>query len=256
MGRKIHPKARTIKIDSKSNNEFFLIHGYTGSPTDFRDLPLLLNKNFDAVVYVPRIIGHGTDIRDLDNLTYEDFYRQVENELKKELKKGRKIVLGGLSLGGIIALELSSKYPSVGIFTISVPYYMTWPFKLITFIEPVLPWKYWKKSVSNYEKQMREGSFHYPYVHSRGLTVVKEFKTNFKNILRNVKVPCMNIHCKYDYLTNSKSIDFIKENIGSKIVKNIVYDNKDVHNLFFSKKKDRMFKDIIKFFKDIDIFEK
>lgn len=254
--KKVNKNAKSIKLNSKSDREFFLIHGYTGSPSDFRNLPKILHKEFDANVNAIRLIGHGTNIRDLDGLKYQDFMKPIEKEFLKDLKKGRKIVVGGLSLGGIMALELASKYPTKGIFVISAPYYMKFPFTLITIIEPFLPWKYWRKSVSNYELQMREGSFHYPHIHSRGLTVVREFKKNFLNVLKNVRVPCLNIHSRFDYLTHPRSADFIKENIASKRIKNIIYVNKDVHNLFFSEVKDKMFDDIVNFFRENKIFEK
>ena len=74
--------------------------------------------------------------------------------------------------------------------------------------------------------------------------------------MERVKAPCLNIHSKYDYLTDSKSISFIKENISSNIVKNIILNPKGVHNLFFSKSKDKMFHIIINFFKKNNIFKK
>ena len=59
-------------IDLKADSEllFFLIHGYTGSPDDFNELPEYLHKNIKANVKVILLKGHGTRIEDLDNLEY------------------------------------------------------------------------------------------------------------------------------------------------------------------------------------------
>ena len=71
--KKINPKAKSIKLKANSKKLFFLIHGYTGSPTDFHNLPYLLNQKLKANVIVPLLPGHGTTIEDLDTLDFEDF---------------------------------------------------------------------------------------------------------------------------------------------------------------------------------------
>src|SRR3989344_743010 len=111
---KIHSLAKPITLTANSDREFILIHGYTGSPSTFRNLALHLHKRFNATVKVPLLKGHGTKIEDLENLHYEDFYKQIEEIVKADLKKGKKIVIGGLSFGAQLALHLSSNYPVNG----------------------------------------------------------------------------------------------------------------------------------------------
>src|SRR3989339_867365 len=111
MGKsKIDKKAKTINLKGNSKKEFFLLHGFTGSPTDFNHLGEYLNKRFDANVRIIRLKGHGEKIENLSNFEYNDLFLQAENELKKDLKKGREIIVGGISLGSFIALQLSTKY--------------------------------------------------------------------------------------------------------------------------------------------------
>ena len=129
---KIGVKSKEIKLNSKSKKEFFLIHGYTGSPTNFYDLPQYLNKRFNANIVIPVLIGHNTTVEDLDNLNFEDFLPPLEKELKKELNKGKEIILGGYSFGGQLALYLASKYPVKGVFNVSTPIKLKFPFSNIT----------------------------------------------------------------------------------------------------------------------------
>lgn len=127
---KIDKNAKTIEIKGNSKKEFFLIHGYTGSPTDFNQLGKYLNKRFNANVKIIRLMGHGTKVEDLDKLEYQDFLEQVESELKKDLDKGREIVIGGLSFGAQLALNLAAKYYIKGIFTVSIPHKLKFPFNI------------------------------------------------------------------------------------------------------------------------------
>ena len=93
--QKTNSKPAEIEIKSKSRNEFFLIHGYTGSTSDFNKLPIKLNKSFNANVRVPLLIGHGTHVSDLDNYSFNDYLMQVEEELKKGINK-KKIFITGI----------------------------------------------------------------------------------------------------------------------------------------------------------------
>ncbi len=69
-------KQKNVKVDKtielKANNKklFILIHGYTGSVTDFNELPNYLHKKFNANVKVVCLKGHGTKIEDLEMLRY------------------------------------------------------------------------------------------------------------------------------------------------------------------------------------------
>ena len=126
----VNQKAKTINIEANSDKEFFLIHGYTGSPTDFNGLENYLNKRFTANIKIIKLNGHGTRGEDLEDLELSNFLEQVEAEFKKDMAKGRKIVVGGVSFGAQLALYLASKYDVRGIFTISIPHKLKFPFNI------------------------------------------------------------------------------------------------------------------------------
>src|SRR3989338_8626327 len=126
----VDPRAETIVLEADSDKEFFLIHGYTGSPTDFNGLEKYLHERLNANVKIIRLLGHGENISSLDNLDYEDFLKQVEEEFRKDLERGRKIIVGGYSFGSYPALYLASKYPVSGVFHVVIPYELKFPFNL------------------------------------------------------------------------------------------------------------------------------
>ncbi len=256
--KSINRAARTIELKANSKKEFFLVHGYTGSPTDFNKLGHYLHKRFNANVKIMRIVGHGTKIEDLDSLHYKDFLECVEKELRKDLKKGRKIIIGGLCLGSLIAFELASHYPVKGIFSSSASYKYRFPVNILSYLEPAILKKHWKKPATAYEKRARMGSYNYPYVHLRGIKIIRQAKKSLKNKWKNVQAPCVMIHCNWDRILHNRSDEEIIKRIGSKKVKKFLFesDSEGEHNLFFSPYHKKVYKIFGDFFEENKVFEK
>ena len=130
---------QTIDLRSPSKKLFFLIHGYTGSPTDFNELPDYLYKMGGVNVKVMLLTGHGTNIKDLDALGFNDFLSQVEEELKKDLDKYDEVILGGASFGAQLAMHFAAKYPVQGVFNVCLPYKLKFPFNIIALSKRIKP---------------------------------------------------------------------------------------------------------------------
>ncbi|MEK6928676.1 MAG: alpha/beta fold hydrolase [Nanoarchaeota archaeon] len=253
--RKVDERAKSIELKSPNKNEFFLVHGYTGSPTDFRSLPENLHKQFNANVRVIRLAGHGTNIDELNDLTVEDFIRQVEKEIESDLHKGRKIVIGGISFGAQIALYIASKYPVKGVFSVSVPYKMKFPFNIPFLGLLGLFKKKWRKRISKLELKLRKiNSFHYKEMHANGLSINKKAsKINEKN-MKKISAPLLNIHSKKEPIGHYKSVKYIEKNTNSLIKKNYILKQTN-HNVFYSEDEKYANKVIIEFFKKNKIFQ-
>jgi len=250
---KTHPNARTINLKSKSKKEFFLIHGYTGCPADFNKLPKKLNKEFGANVKIPCLKGHGTKIEDLDNISYLDFLKQIEKEIEKDIKKGMKIILGGYSFGGQLALHLASKFKLNGVFYISPPIKFRFPLN-IPFLEKFIFWKkYFKKSINPVEEELLKENFYYDQMHRNGLIICKEANKNLTKELPKVSLPCLGIHSTKDLCSKHKCVDFVNKNIGSKIKEKIIFEYKG-HNLFFTKG-EKVYEAIKNFVEENNLFE-
>ncbi len=251
---KVNGKAKTINLRANSKSEFFLIHGYTGSPTDFNGLGKYLHKKFNANVKIIRLKGHGTKVEDLDKLDYEDFLEQVEVELKSDLKKGRNIVVGGYCFGGQLALYLAGKHKIKGVFNVSTPYLLKFPFN-IPFLGVFGYFKkYWKKRLHPNEIELRRGGFHYEYMPAYGLKLVKMANKKISKVLRNITCPCFSIFSKREPIANYRSVYIIENKIGSKLKRHYIFED-ERHNIFYSKHKDAVYKKIYKFFNKNWIFE-
>jgi len=246
-------KAKTIDLKADSDREFFLIHGYTGSPTDFSELPKILHEKFNANVKIILLNGHGTKIEDLDNFDYDDFFKQVEEELVKDLEKGRKIVIGGYSFGSQLAFELASKYPVAGMINVSIPYRLSFPLnkKWLKFLAKSR--KNWRKRIHPMERELREGGFHYSHMPTYVLTLVKDANDKLLKSLPNVNCHCLSIFSRNEAVTNYKSIYDIEKMINSKIKEHHIFEN-GRHNVFYSPDREEVFGVICSFFEKNNVF--
>lgn len=245
---------KSIELSADSNREFFLIHGYTGSPTDFIHLPHQLNKKFNAHVRVITLVGHGTKIEDLDNIVYDDFIAQLTTEVEKDLRKGREIILGGVSLGGLFSLILASRYPVKGVFNVCSPYILKFPFN-IPGLEILGKFKkYWKKqNSSSFEDEIRKGLFSYSHMHKNGLHLIKQASNDLRGNMRNIVCSILTIHSTKDPIGHSASLKKIQNGVGS-VIKEEKMFNAKTHNVFFSMNKDAVNSQIINFIENKNVF--
>jgi len=101
-----------------------LIHGFTGTPAEMKLLGLYLNEKGYTVKGV-LLRGHGTTVEDMEKTNWKDWMVSAENGLIELKKKCEKVAVIGLSMGGIIALNLASKHSLDYVVSISSPIKIT-----------------------------------------------------------------------------------------------------------------------------------
>ncbi len=236
-----------INLLSRSKKLYFLIHGYTGSPTDFNGLPEYLHDSCGADVKVMLLPGHGTKIEDLDDLEFGDFIREVEGELRGDVEKYDEVIIGGVSFGAQLALILASRYPVQGVFNICLPYKLKFPFNipglgLLGYFK-----KYWPKIIPEEQKVLREGSFHYKEAHAKGLKIVKQANRELRKSLPKITCPTITIYSKNDRVCDYEAFRKVEKRIKAPHSK-AIFDEK-AHNIFFSEKRFDVYKKIVDFLK-------
>ena len=227
----VNPRYK-IDLKSKSRNEFFLIHGYSGSPTDFCELPSFLHKQFKANVKCDILPGHCTDLEDLNKFNLKDFIENVENSLKKEIKSGKKIVLVGISFGAQLALYLASKYPVKGLILCSITHILKFPFNIpgIDILKHIK--KNLKKNYHSNELELRKKAFYYESIPTKSITMTKELRKLGDSRLKKINVPILFVHSRKEHLGNYTSVDYISNRVTSKIKDKYIL-NMPNHNLFY-----------------------
>jgi carboxylesterase len=86
-----------------------LSHGFTGSPYSIKPWGrYLADKGY--AVSVPRLPGHGTSWQQLNITTWADWYGEVSRAFDTLRKENDAVVVGGLSMGGALALQLAEQH--------------------------------------------------------------------------------------------------------------------------------------------------
>jgi len=91
-----------------SRGACLLIHGFTGSPWDMRPLGEALSRSGIAVHGV-RLPGHGTTPAAMLDARAPDWLLACDEALGQ--LPGRRVAVGGLSMGALLALVLAARHP-------------------------------------------------------------------------------------------------------------------------------------------------
>ncbi|MFF2325886.1 MULTISPECIES: alpha/beta hydrolase [unclassified Streptomyces] len=86
-----------------------LCHGFTGSPQSLRPWADHLAAR-GLTVSLPLLPGHGTCWQDMQLTGWQDWYAEVDRELRALLERCRQVFVFGLSMGGTLALRLAAKH--------------------------------------------------------------------------------------------------------------------------------------------------
>lgn len=87
-----------------------LCHGFTGSPQSVRPWAEDLAAA-GLTVRVPRLPGHGTTWQEMAATTWAQWLAEVGAALAELRATGARVVVGGLSMGGGLALRLAADHP-------------------------------------------------------------------------------------------------------------------------------------------------
>ncbi|MET8676496.1 alpha/beta fold hydrolase [Streptomyces sp. NPDC004647] len=86
-----------------------LCHGFTGSPQSLRPWADFLAER-GLTVSLPLLPGHGTRWQDMQLTGWQDWYAEVDRELRVLAERCSQVFVFGLSMGGALTLRLAAKH--------------------------------------------------------------------------------------------------------------------------------------------------
>lgn len=132
-----------------------LIHGFTGTPAYLHRLGKDLYKQGYTVNNV-LLKGHGTTPEDLEQTNWQDWVSSVEEGYIKLRKKCNRVYAIGLSMGGLLALDLAEKGMVDKIVPIATPIRIFDPLaKYSPILKYIKRFKKWKSSSNQGQPQLQ-----------------------------------------------------------------------------------------------------
>jgi carboxylesterase len=117
-----------------------LLHGFTGSPLEMAPMAEALAAD-GYTVHVARLAGHGTSPEDLAATSWQDWVDSARQALYSLREQCRAVAIGGLSMGGAIALHLAAAEDPDALIVMATPMRLrSVVYRLARAISPVVPY--------------------------------------------------------------------------------------------------------------------
>ncbi len=252
MTAEIREKAKPFFLKADSDVLAILIHGFTGTPYDLRELSEFLHSK-NISVKAPLLPGHGSHWRDLEKVSIKDWQETIDNEIRNSFEEFKKIYLIGYSFGANLALNMAIKNPEKinGVVSLGISVYLRNDLST-RFLLPIfhaLFKKYRKTYIKNNLLKEYEDSGAYAHIPTKSVYDFYQFIDKYtKKELPEVKVPTLIIHSVDDKVTHPRSSIFVHQKVGSSQKELLIIDDIN-HNPLTSLIRDEIFNKIEEFIK-------
>ncbi len=247
--------AEPIFINKNSDIGILMIHGFTSTPNEFKEMSAYFsNKGY--TVYAPLIAGHGTEADDLLKTTYVDWMASAEAAYDYLKQYSKKIIIVGNSFGANLGFWLIEKYHNevLGIVTLDAPIFLKNHFLAMLRLNSYgLFKKYYRKSARVYETDYIDGmdEVTYPIIPIKSLREFLRFiKQETIPHLKSITVPILITHAKADPVIHSNSALYIYDHVSSPI-KKIHWFITNSHGFTVEGKRIEVFHTIFNFIEEI-----
>jgi carboxylesterase len=218
------------------NTAVMLIHGFTATTSEVRPLAkILFEKGF--TVAGPLLPGHYTKPEDLNNIIWQDWINTVDN-LYKELKHTyNQVIVGGESMGGLLALYLASLYHEIKAVLTYAPalrlnlnWFQKWQVRLLAKLNMSIH----KEDLG--EDELWQGYYSYPL---RGTTQLLNLQNEVRTRLHQIHQPILIIQGRLDPTVHSDVPDMIYNAVCSDL-KEVIWMENSQHCVIIDKEMDQV----------------
>ncbi|NIQ37808.1 MAG: alpha/beta fold hydrolase [Proteobacteria bacterium] len=208
--------------DDLTDRAVLLVHGFTATPYETRELGELLHQKGHNVCGV-RLSGHSTTVEDLETQTHHDWYRSVLKGYGVVSNLSSRVFVIGISTGGTLLLRLAAETPVAGIVSLA---------SAIFLVNPLARHASILKTIRRYSvTPLLEGEEGY-YYDKRPLAAVAELIKLMRLVrlkkIQNITAPIMVVQSRTDPTVAPQSAEFIYQNVRSR-EKNLVWLDDSPH---------------------------
>ena len=241
------PHTHNTHTQKKARVGVLLVHGLNGSRRDMAELESVLQERgwLTDNMLLP---GHGTSVRDLMALGWDDWTQAVQQELRELKQRCDQVFLVGHSLGGSLSLHTAAHEEVTGIVTMCAPLHMhplTRHFvRFAKYITPLLPTL--REDVSDPEARRRYTRDVYRWTPMRPVESMLQFLPKLRAELPHITAPALVITSLHDHVVPARDGREIYRLIGSP-EKHLVTLHRSYHVVMKDRDREEVFTKTIDF---------
>ncbi len=222
-----------------------LIHGFTGSPSEFRRLGYYLN-DLGYTVKAILLPGHGTTPEDMIRTGFRDWWSCVRDEFAVLIREGyERVIPIGHSMGGLLSLKLAMEEQVPGVVTLATPIHLgsrslmfaAWVQFFVKYIS--------KRRPAGWENTVNE-SLAYDRTPVPCVVHFRKLLFNVKKKLDRVNVPLFIAQGELDRAALPASAPYIYNRVSSQKKEMKVYPNSS-HGILLDSDREEVYQDISMF---------
>lgn len=221
-----------------------LLHGFTGSSADVRQLGRYLEKKGYTSI-APHYKGHGVAPEQLITTGPKDWWQSVQQAYQTLKDEGyEQIAVVGLSLGGVLSLKLSMNEPILGVVTMCAP--MTMRSTDVMFEGVVEYAEHYKKFEGKDEATIQQ---EIAVIKQQGMPTLADLRNEILQVnheLDMVYAPIFVVQATQDEVINPQSATMIYEGVASDD-KSIKWYEQSKHVITLGPEKEQLHEDIYAF---------
>ncbi len=247
------PGQGSFSLEGQTDECWLLIHSYTATPDEMRELAHILNETFEEYVLAPRLKGHAKLPSDLEGLSLQAWYKQVEEDYLNLTNKCERVNVAGSSIGGLIGVRLAEEHEIDAVYAVNsffnIPYnfYYIWrPEEYVEFLGPYLHYVKKNKTGQIADPVGREEHFSYLNMPLEPIIDSKEFFLATENNLDKIKAPFFMAHSTEDPVSSLAGAQEAFASVSSQKKRFLKVSNSK-HILLRDHDKEEIIAEIIKF---------
>jgi carboxylesterase len=235
-----------------------LIHGFTGTPKEMRWMGEYLNQQGYTCLGI-RLARHATHPEDMIRSKYTDWIASVEDGYHLLCNITDNIYIVGLSMGGILALLMSTQFARrvKGVVGMSTPYelprdYPVWFLQLASIFIKFRPKSREKPGSGWFDKDAYKGHISYARNPVRPTAELKKLILEMRAALPKVNVPVLLMHSKDDRYVLPENMERIYAGLVNARDKTKLYTTGSGHVLTRDAAREQVFQSTVEFIQRVD----
>ncbi len=191
------------------------LHGLTGTPYEVRPIGEALAAA-GVRAFGPRLPGHGGTPETLAETPYTAWVEGVRQHYAALAAKGDPVFVVGLSLGGLLSLDLAAHAEVAGVVSIGAPLALSWPIPqlvpVVKYLMPMLP----KRSGSDIrDPAARARHPGLPVMPLKSVHQLVRLQRSVRQSLGRITAPALIAHGVHDHTAHPADAEQIFESLGS-----------------------------------------